>query len=53
MNFLHERPGSGQAVNITPEGSGRRQPVDLEKTAEHGIEPDVDKVPDPIKADKQ
>ena len=42
-----------QAVDIASEGAGCRQPREFKKTAEHGIEPNVDKVPDPIKADKQ
>jgi hypothetical protein len=42
-----------QAVDIASEGAGCRQPGEFEKTAEHGIEPKVDKVPDPVKTDKQ
>ena len=42
-----------QAVHIAPVGAGRRKPVDLEKTAEHGVQANVNEMPDSVEPYKQ
>ena len=42
-----------RAVDIAPESGGHRQAEQLEKSAQHGVKPQIAEVPDPVKADEQ
>ena len=52
---LQDRFGliDSQAVHVTPIGDGRRKPGDLEKAADHRVQANVYKMPDPVEPDKQ
>lgn len=42
-----------QTVDVAPEGTGHRQPGQMEKTAQHGVQAQVAKVPYAVKPYKQ
>ena len=42
-----------EAVHISPEGAGSRQTGQLEKSANHRVQPDIDKMPQAIETDKE
>jgi hypothetical protein len=42
-----------ETVHVSPVGARSRQLSKLKETADHGIQPDVDKVPQPIKPDEE
>lgn len=41
-----------QTVQITPIGAGNRQTLYSEDAAKHGLQTDVNKMPDPVELDK-
>jgi hypothetical protein len=52
---MQQRMGlvDAQAIDIAPEGAGHRQAREFEKSAQHGVQAKIGKMPDAVKPDKQ